>query len=56
MGDSVIIDAYGHTVASCTPGRVEVATAELDMEKLWHFRQKFPVLNDADAFVLNIMG
>jgi len=55
MGDSVILDAYGHTVASCTPGRVEVATAELDMRELLRFRQKFPVLEDADTFVLDIM-
>jgi predicted amidohydrolase len=48
VGDSVIIDAYGHIIASCTPDMVEVATAELDMEELLRFRNKFPVLKDAD--------
>ena len=51
-GDSVVIDAYGHTIAKCTPGMVEVATVELGMEELQRFRQKFPVLKDADAFTL----
>lgn len=51
-GDSVIIDAYGHTIALCASGRVETASAELDMENLHRFRQKFPVLSDADSFTL----
>ena len=50
-GDSAIINAYGHTLAQCTPGRVESAAAELDMESLQHFRKKFPVLADADDFL-----
>ena len=48
VGDSVIIDAYGRIVASCTPEMVEVAMAEIDMEELQRFRNKFPVLKDAD--------
>ena len=28
------------------------ATADIDMEELERFRQKFPVLDDADAFEL----
>ena len=51
-GDSAIIDAYGHTLAQCIPGRPESAAAELDMEALERFRQKFPVLHDADAFTI----
>lgn len=47
-GDSAIIDAYGHTLAECITGRVESASAELDMASLQRFRQKFPVLDDAD--------
>lgn len=50
MGDSVIVNAYGRTVASCTPAMVDVAMAELDMEELQRFRHKFPVLEDADEF------
>lgn len=52
MGDSVVIDAYGQIIAQCTPGMVEAAIAELDMENLHRFRQKFPVLSDADSFTL----
>ena len=50
-GDSAIINAYGHTLAQCAPGRVESAAADLDMESLQHFRKKFPVLADADNFL-----
>lgn len=49
-GDSVVVNAYGQAIASCTPGKEEVAVAELDMEALQRFRQKFPVLKDADSF------
>ncbi len=47
-GDSVVLDAYGHTVASCPAGSQATAIVELDMARLDLFRQKFPVLNDAD--------
>ena len=47
-GDSVVLDAYGHAVASCPAGEQATAIAGLDMERLNLFRQKFPVLNDAD--------
>ena len=51
-GSSAIIDAYGRVLAG--PGRdVEgVATAEVDLEWLSAFRQKFPVLRDADPLQL----
>lgn len=52
VGDSVIINAYGQTIAQCESGRVGTASAELDMENLHRFRQKFPVLSDADSFTL----
>ena len=48
LGDSVVIDAYGQTIAQCTLGVEEVAVCPLDMDKLRRFRQKFPVLADAD--------
>ena len=48
VGDSVIHDAYGHTIAQCTPGKTETAAAELDMNELQRFREKFPVLRDRD--------
>ena len=50
LGDSVVINAYGHTIASCTPKMIETACAELDMEELHRFRRKFPVLEDADQY------
>ena len=48
VGDSVIINAYGQAIAQCTPGEVDTASAEFDMEQLLRFRKKFPVLDDAD--------
>ena len=52
QGDSMVIDAYGHTIASCTSDQVETAVAEPDMDALRRFHQKFPVLLDGDAFHL----
>lgn len=51
-GDSAIVNAYGHTLAQCIPDKCESAAAELDMESLQRFRKKFPVLDDADKFLL----
>ena len=51
-GDSVILDAYGRTLASCTPGVECEAYADIDVNELEKFRQKFPVLNDGDDFSL----
>ena len=53
QGDSVVINAYGHTIASCASGMVEVAMAELDMDELQRFRMKFPVLEDGDNFKID---
>ncbi|MBQ8868024.1 MAG: amidohydrolase [Bacteroidaceae bacterium] len=47
-GGSVVIDPYGKTIATCPRGEECEATAEVDMEKLAAFREKFPVLSDAD--------
>ena len=47
-GGSVIIDPYGRKIASCEDGKEEEASAEIDMEALTAFREKFPVLHDAD--------
>lgn len=51
-GLSAIVDAYGHTLAEAGETSSEVIAATLDMERLQHFRHKFPVLRDADAFNL----
>ena len=47
-GGSVIIDPYGRTIAACADNTECEATAEVDMEALEAFREKFPVLKDAD--------
>ena len=49
-GGSVIIDPYGKTMVACTMGEECEVSAEVDMEKLNAFREKFPVLSDADDF------
>ncbi len=51
-GGSVIIDPYGKDLAACPDGSASEATAEVSMEKLAAFREKFPVLGDADPFSL----
>ena len=52
-GGSAVIDPYGVPMAACQDGVEMAVEAEIDMEKLEAFREKFPVLNDADAFTLN---
>ena len=39
---------YGKTIAECPAGEVAQRTAEIDMTALEAFREKFPVLRDAD--------
>lgn len=48
-GGSVILDAYGRQIAHCCDGVEQESTAVIDMEALNEFREKFPVLNDADV-------
>lgn len=47
-GGSRIIDPYGKIITECVDGAESFASAEVDMTLLEAFRQKFPVLNDAD--------
>ncbi len=47
-GASLAIDPYGHNLAACTTNAEDSTTAELDMDALRAFRQKFPVLKDRD--------
>ena len=47
-GGSVVIDPYGKRIATCADGVECEATAEVDMAALEAFREKFPVLRDAD--------
>lgn len=48
-GGSMVIDAYGKTIAACPDNEESLAETTLDMERLASFRQKFPVLRDADG-------
>ncbi|MBO4664382.1 MAG: nitrilase family protein [Bacteroidaceae bacterium] len=48
-GGTMLIDAYGNTVAECEENKECGITVELDLDALYAFRKKFPVLEDADA-------
>lgn len=48
-GGTVAIDAYGKTVASCPDEQEATVTVQLDLNRLQRFREKFPVLADADV-------
>lgn len=47
-GDSAIIDAKGRVIAQATGHGEQGVTAEIDIETLRSFREKFPVLRDRD--------
>ena len=49
-GGTALIDPYGATVAGAEAGKEEVVVADLDLSLLESFREKFPVLDDADEF------
>jgi predicted amidohydrolase len=51
-GGSEVVDAFGHTLATCGTGQEAMATAELHMGALEAYRREFPVLNDTDGFSL----
>ena len=53
LGDSMVVNAYGQIIASCKDDLEEVAAVELNTEDLQRFRRKFPVLKDADRFVIS---
>ena len=53
QGGSAIIDPYGRTLAHTFDYQETIASAEIDMNELEAFRQKFPVLNDADSFEID---
>lgn len=49
-GGSVVYSPKGERLASIPDGHEGIATVGIDLEVLRHFRQKFPVWEDADAF------
>lgn len=53
-GGSVILNAYGKTVAVCEEGAVCGAEAVLELELLLNFRRRFPVLEDRDGFEIKV--
>ena len=54
-GKSMILDYVGHSIArSCRAGGVRFFTADLPMAPLAHYRDRFPVVNDADNFEIQV--
>ncbi|NMC37839.1 MAG: amidohydrolase [Bacteroidales bacterium] len=53
-GDSMIIGPKGEVIASGDQDCECIISADLSLEELKDFRIKFPVLNDGDAFTLEI--
>ncbi|HUX97702.1 MAG TPA: amidohydrolase [Bacteroidales bacterium] len=53
-GDSVIIDPKGEIIALADQGQVQSISTEIKLEDLIKFRNKFPVLKDADSFSIEI--
>lgn len=49
-GDSMIIGPKGETIASGRQNEESIVSGEISLSDLADFREKFPVLNDADNF------
>lgn len=47
-GGTLLVDPYGNTAAACPLGEESIITTSLNLKALKIFRQKFPVLKDAD--------
>jgi len=47
-GGSMMVDPYGNIVEVCSDNQEGTITATLNINKLRHFREKFPVLMDQD--------
>ena len=52
LGGSALYNPFGQTVVRCKDAETDVATGKLSMAMLEEFRAKFPVLEDADDFIL----
>ena len=53
-GDSMIIDSRGEIIASADRDEERSVSAEISLPELSEFRKKFPVMNDADDFSINL--
>jgi predicted amidohydrolase len=51
-GDTVIIDPKGRIIKKAEDYREEIISADLSLNELNQFREKFPVFLDADDFKL----
>jgi predicted amidohydrolase len=51
-GGTVVMDAYGRILGMAKDNEEQVVTVKLDMNRLYAFREKFPVLADGDAYKL----
>ena len=47
-GGSTVISPYGKSITTAEDNKEDIITAVLDMDSLMRFREKFPVLKDAD--------
>ena len=52
LGGSALYNPFGQLVVRCKDGETDVATGAVSMVMLEEFRAKFPVLEDADDFIL----
>ncbi len=52
-GDSMILDPRGGIIAAADKDKECSLTCEISMTELSDFRKKFPVLPDADEFIIN---
>jgi predicted amidohydrolase len=53
-GDSMIINPKGEVISSAGRDQNTSITSEISLEELNNFRKKFPVLDDADEFNIEI--
>lgn len=51
-GGTRIVNPFGEVISKCEDNTEGFAIAEIDMVGLEHFREKFPILSDADRFEL----
>jgi omega-amidase len=51
-GDSVVLDPVGMKISSTKPSKTSVETVVLSMRKLEDLRKQFPVMMDADKFMI----